>query len=210
MSLYEDLNVKKSAFTLSEILVTLAIIGIVGAILAPVFGKIMPDKDKMIVLKTAKILTDINYELLNNNVYYWTPRGSACVGFNCTQRPLDPVIAAGIGAPEEKYPILLASKLHIKETLQDGFITQDNMEWRFIDGDFNLNDSVVLQIDTNLDNGTSTVFGGTDKVDTFRFRIDIRGNVFGEDNLTQVYLANPHKFNDRKADYAVAEAKTSE
>ena len=25
--------------------------------------------------------------------------------------------------------------------------------------------------------------------------------------MTQVYLANPHKFNDRKADYAVAEAK---
>lgn len=193
---------KKTAFTLSELLVTLVIIGVVGAIIVPVFGNFMPDKEKMIVLKTAKILTDINYELLNNNAYYWTPRGVECEGFKCTQAPLDPDLAGFSGA--EKYPRLLASKLHIKDTLEDGFITQDNMSWRFVDGDFENDDIITLELDTNLNNNTQTVFGGNGKVDTFRFRIDRNGAVFGADNLTQIYLANPHKFNDRKADYNAA------
>ena len=194
---------KKSAFTLSELLVTLGIIGVVGVMLVPIYGNIMPDKEKMIVLKTAKILADINYELLNNNAYYWTPRGNDCEGFGCTQAPLDQDLAGFSGA--EKYPRLLASKLHIKtDALPDNFVTQDNMLWSFVSGDFVNNDSVILQIDTDLNNNSVTMFGGAGKVDTFQFIIDINGHVFGAEPLTRVYLNNPHKLNDRKADYAEA------
>jgi len=46
---------KKLGFTLSEIIVTLCIIGVVAAITAPLIENLVPDKNKMMVLKYYKM-----------------------------------------------------------------------------------------------------------------------------------------------------------
>ena len=44
----------------------------------------------------------------------------------------------------------------------------------------------------------------------FRFNIDINGKLTGLDEMTQTYLENPDRLNDKKADLARAEALWSE
>ena len=61
---------KKKAFTLAEILVALGAIGIIAAVTAPMLGSLMPDENKVKVLKYYKQLTEINNELINNPFYY--------------------------------------------------------------------------------------------------------------------------------------------
>ena len=57
---------KKQAFTLSEILISLTIIGVVAAITSPLISGIIPDKDKVAVLKVYKTVTELNQTLLND------------------------------------------------------------------------------------------------------------------------------------------------
>jgi len=53
---------KKNAFTLAEIVVTLGIIGIVTAMTAPSLMNLMPDKSKVEVLKVYKLINDATIE----------------------------------------------------------------------------------------------------------------------------------------------------
>ncbi len=97
---------KKYGFTLSEILITLTILGIMAAIAAPSFTKAMPDKYKTRVLKNYNAISDLNTELLSNsNIYYrkdpstasendTNPNGTfktdtqyGCNGLFCTEAP---------------------------------------------------------------------------------------------------------------------------
>ena len=54
----------KKGFTLAEVLIALAIIGVTAAITAPMLSSLMPDKHKAMVLKYYKTITDINKDLL--------------------------------------------------------------------------------------------------------------------------------------------------
>ena len=62
---------KKLAFTLMELLMSLAVIGITAALVAPALSNIMPDKTKMQVIKAHKVLADVTHDLLNDPMYYY-------------------------------------------------------------------------------------------------------------------------------------------
>jgi len=64
----------KKAFTLSEALVTLAVIGILAAVLVPVMNKAKPDKDKM-VYKKALYIMQTAMGSANNRLEELTPTG---------------------------------------------------------------------------------------------------------------------------------------
>ena len=57
---------KKYGFSLSEILVALAVVGIVAAIITPMSSAILPDKNKVEVLKAYNALSETTQNLLNN------------------------------------------------------------------------------------------------------------------------------------------------
>ena len=59
---------KKYGFSLSEILVALAVVGIVAAIITPMSSAILPDKNKVEVLKAYNALSETTQNLLNNNM----------------------------------------------------------------------------------------------------------------------------------------------
>lgn len=61
---------KKRGFTLSEIIITLGIIGVVAAITTPMLTGLMPDKNKVQVLKVHKTISDITKDLLKNPYFY--------------------------------------------------------------------------------------------------------------------------------------------
>ena len=62
----------KKGFTLAELLVTLGTIGVLAAITAPMITGLMPDKNKMMVIKAYKTLSDINQELLDDPSIYFS------------------------------------------------------------------------------------------------------------------------------------------
>ncbi len=69
----------KKAFTLSEALVTLAILGVLAAILIPVLDSVRPDKDKITYKKAlyslqsavSNAMDDTVYSMAANSAAYW-------------------------------------------------------------------------------------------------------------------------------------------
>ncbi len=223
---------KKFGFTLSEIIITLGIIGIVAAITAPMIDGIMPDKNKAMVLKYYKIINDITTELLNNPAIYRNvncdntggPEG-ICRGLGFTNRPLvapykDNEKYSGIN----KYGYLLASKLELAVDAHESdgqvvFTTTDGLEWfvkNFAGGniiytdDFGLDYRII--IDVNEAEAPNSIYSNnmaSKTPDRFSFDVSYNGKVTGYDPLTKAYLENPYKLNDKKKDYARAKELSS-
>ena len=191
---------KKSGFTLSEILVALVIIGVVSAIASPIISNLLPDKNKVAVLKIHKMVTDINEQLLNNVSYYYS--NDSCKGLACTQEA--PAVSGAKDA--DKYSLLLQKHLQVKSSASATlFTTADGNVWTFMTDMANFKDDsyAIFQVDVNPDKTDSIVYSSdnTKNIDTYRFKVNPNGSVEGCDSLTKAYLKNPHKLNDRKADY---------
>lgn len=199
---------KKSGFTLSELLVALAVVGIVAAIVSPIINNILPDKNKVAVLKLHKLITDLNEQLLDNPTYYYALKDAKCEGLACTDAALDDTTIK----TTHKYSKLLQKHLQLKKTGTTSFTTIDGYVWKFSNSSANFahktNKYAILEIDTDPSRAGSTIYSSTNtkKIDTFRFKINPDGSVEGDDSLTKAYLRNPHKLNDRKADYDVAKS----
>lgn len=67
----------KKAFTLSEALVTLAIIGVLAAILIPVIDQVKPDKDKITYKKALYSMQTAVADAMDNAVYSIAANSSA-------------------------------------------------------------------------------------------------------------------------------------
>lgn len=223
---------KKLGFTLSELIVTLSVVGIVSAITVPMVSGLLPDKDKVNVLKVYKLVNDLNREMLNTPGLYFqsgdvaedgeTP-SNQCVGLACDEMPLIPpfnnIDDAIMGT--NKYARLLFRHLDINNEadlkLNDPahFTTTDSIYWEIKaqaqlgDGTngnpFTRNHILTVDFTRGNDNGGCT-FGeaNCEKPERFSFLIDTNGKLSGNDPLTRAYLANPHKLNDKKHDYSVA------
>ena len=200
---------KKFGFTLSEILVTIAVIGVISSIVVPMVGDILPDQDKMKVLKCYKTIVDTNNELLNDPSLYWTPDDEDCLGFGCVQKPIDPKYKDNNNIfGVNKYLLLFADKLEndVDSSLfpsKSGvkFNTPDGLYWTLTaasNGEYN------MTIDLNGSEGPNASYSTTQKPDIFTFKVSESGKVSGNDNLTKAYLKNPHKLNDKKKDYEAA------
>ena len=191
----------KKGFTLAELLVTLGTIGVLAAITAPMITGLMPDKNKMMVIKAYKTLSDINQELLDDPSIYFSDGN--CVGFNCTNNPyIKEYENISFDTAIEKYRKLLKLKMHTDDSSSTNydFVTSDGIAWKIEDG-------FKVTIHDAEEEGTLYIYGdpGCSKPNQFKFSVNpASGKVTGEDNLTKAYLKNPHKLNDRKNDYLEA------
>lgn len=211
---------KKLGFTLSEVIIALGIIGIIAAITTPLIGGIIPDKDKVQVLKYYKVINDITQTLVNDTGLYWQPAGVSyvCIGISCIQTPLlpkysDPNKYFG----SRKFQYLFADHLDLMEgptiSRDFKFKTKDGVSWKmsylsgmgFEDGVLHSKHEETVVVDLNDTKAPNCFYSSScKKPDQFRFKINKYGKVTGHDPLTKAYLENPHKLNDKKADYARA------
>lgn len=205
---------KKHGFTLTELLVTLGIIGVVAAILAPTLGNLMPDKNKAMVLKIYKNISEITDDLLKDSTVYY--RVQDCTGLQCTGMPRASEYQNAKYEGANKYVNLLAANLQLSEenpTFSGNtakFTTMDGVEWSFKlpqGGSYNQ----TLTVDLNgSDKGKNCHYGeDCKKPDQFIFTILESGKIIGADPLTIAYLNNPLKLNDKKADLQMAEETSS-
>lgn len=201
---------KKLGFTLSEVIITLGIIGIVAAITAPMIDGIMPDKNKAMVLKVYKTVSDINKELLNDRSLYIIQEN--CQGLDCLGKPSNPTCNKGdendwlYGTPA-KYSMLLSDSLHCDGREPIGnqgakFRTSDGIYWEIkrIAGE----EKIIINGTDPVGDGCSWGANGCEKPNEFSFIVQNNGHISGDDPLTKAYLENPYKLNDKKKDYARA------
>lgn len=208
---------KNFGFTLAELLVSLGILAVVATITVPFINNTLPDKNKVAVIKAYKTLTETNQNLLTDPSLYivgTSYNNTTCTtAMRCWALPDNPDYSdtekyMGV----KKYPYLLLSKL---ETVSDdnnssengtsiNFKTTDGLDWTI---DWSNNDECTITIDTN-ENGKDCSYNSQSctKPDKFILKVnyDKNGLVEAGDNLTKVFLENPTKFNDKKADLEAA------
>ena len=199
---------KKFGFTLAEILVALSIIGVLAATSTPLISGIMPDKNKLTVLKVYKVVTDINETLLDDyTLYFKDEDNTTLLGFDRTQQPTIEPYNSELYEGYSKYQALLAAHLKIRSSnlvagSNGSFVTEDGINWTFTG-------PRAFTIDINPA-GKNCSFGKNCQTpDQFSFVTNANGVVVGNDPLTKAYLANPFKLNNRKADYAKAKSDSS-
>jgi type II secretory pathway pseudopilin PulG len=117
---------KKNAFTLGEVLISLCVIGVAAAILAPSVTKLVPNKNKVRVLSYYNQISNAVEDFLDNNLIYYTTYNNGVAtcsgGLSCTGLPLiEPYKTAAESGGDNKFPNLLRYALGADgSTLPDG------------------------------------------------------------------------------------------
>lgn len=192
---------KKSGFTLAELIITLSIIGVVAILAAPALTNLMPDKNKMKVISYHNTLENAIANIMNdenifhpytigddNNNYFFTNDGETyCSG--------------GVDCIPAK---TFLSKLNDRIGLDHG-LHSDGSTWFLLPN----NDSGSYSVVINTNGMMSQAYPSASKpskATSFIFGIEKSGSVTAKDPLTDAYLRNPLNMNDRKTDYAWAKA----
>ena len=195
---------RKQGFTLAELIITLGIIGVGAALIAPALGNLMPDKNKLTVLNTAKTINEVTEKLLDNShIYYKT---GTCIGLGCQGAPLDEDYASYSG--KSKFANLLVASLNA-----DGDVTRSDssISFRAADGAFWTVEptdvgGATIVIDVDGAKGKNCLYNSESckKPDQFKFVVDQFGGTHAGDALTMAYTQNPTNTKDKKKDLEAA------
>lgn len=225
---------KKNGFTLTELLITIGIVGLVATLVTPALRNIMPDKYKFKVLDYYNLIDSAASDLLADKVLYNglrvtgdvnEPFDRDCDGFECDMVPTTRYYDEHASITNEnKFQVLMQEKLGID---RDTNLYKDGSEWilrpaiepQSIQG-------VVINegeegyyhifIDLEPDNPDSCqvsnnrVLGKKDACSNptqYSFIVDEYGNVSGRDLLTQVYLENATVTRSRRESLTEARAR---
>ena len=169
---------KKSGFTLAELMITLGIIAVAAVIAAPAISNVMPQKDKMKVIKYAVMIDDANNELLANKEFYHSTKYTGiisynysnqlssnfdrdrvgednCIGLACTDLPTDKTHEASERnnyRGENKYKTLLSEKLGLKDGKHaDGSVWTFDTEYTAGNEAAGIKPDINVQISIDID-----------------------------------------------------------
>lgn len=186
---------KKSGFTLAELIITLTIIGVASALIVPALSDLIPDKNKAKVLRYyAMIGSAVDGMLSDENLYHpYTVYNDALGKYT---KSCDGLACIGSAFTTE-------FKKHIG--IDSNGTTSDGSKWAIL-GDMSYTYEIRIDIDASKPNNVypSTSATHPKKATSFRFKIDKYGTVMPADPLTDAYLLNPYKTNDRKTDFEKA------
>ena len=197
---------RKNGFTLAEIMVALSIVAVIATISAPLISSILPDRNKVMFLKAYKVLGDITQELVNDSAFYID--GEECEGLNCVSLPIHEDFQDEIYSGDNKFSYLLAAKMNTIDDPENNngtvtFQSTDGIQWSSVKTE----NGYEVTVDFNRDAGPNATYNeNPERQDRFTFAVDRRGNITPVDYLSQAYLRNPHKLNDRQNDYATAKS----
>ncbi len=128
------MNIKKKAFTLSEALVTLAILGVLAAILIPVLDNVRPDKDRIMYKKAmyamqgavSSVMDEITAVATNTSAY-WADTSVGEKDF--CKKVANSLNLRGGDLCEQNYWANEDPTKYIKGSNEPDFITTDGVMW---------------------------------------------------------------------------------
>ena len=201
---------KKQGFTLAELLITLGVIGVAAALLVPNLGKVLPDRNKITVLNTAKVINEITANLMNNDGLYYNI--NRCVGLACNATPKTAPYIDNKYSGDSKYSRLLISNLNVDGDVNEEanasafkFKTTDGVFWTVTPTA--ITGGATIMIDVNGESkGKNCSFNTTSckKPDQYVFVVDQMGKLHPGDPLTAAYTMNQTKTKNKKNDYTLA------
>ena len=221
----------KKGFTLQELLITIGIIGIVAAIVAPGIVGMMPDQKKMMYMKAYNTLTTLTNEILDDPSLYWTTYDNDgepnCSGLSCTTIPDEIQDVQGI-QPADKFAYLLARRMNLSQDIRRpmgnnndsiiSFTTTDGIIWNIVtriqnDNDLPGNRRAEVNLIIDLDDaenappecGNAMYSDNCKNPIRFRFLVDNDGGVSAMDALGQAYLQNPTDMHSASKDKEIAD-----
>lgn len=150
-----------NAFTLTELLVALGVIGILCAILLPIIFNLLPNQNVIMAKRAYYMVQTVVADMMNDEACYpdktnGTP-GNARVGFddgfgysNCMLWSSNITTE---GNADDKFLKLFKDKLDIDADNGTGFSTKDGMRWAVVNSGFGTKNSkgasVKLVVDVN-------------------------------------------------------------
>ena len=183
---------KKRGFTLAEVLVTIAIIAVAAATLAPIYLKAKPDQYKFKVIRCYNMINDANGRLLDNPYLYERAR------LDSTEIPTEQETGFDYTGmtKEGKYSHLMKQLLHLTDVSAcTGGKYQgksaDNTLWTFTSEDKTC--KIRLAFPRSIGNSCGLYNAGNCKnPNEFEFVVGNYGDVFAsnDDELTGIFLEN--------------------
>ena len=206
---------KKLAFTLAEVLITLSIIGVIAAIAAPAISSAKPDATKMQYLKIYDHLTQITKDLAGNGLIF-APLFPSNDGVNCSNAAGAPIYNVSyvplmnICTSQDqrfrdfngvlKFAFILADVLGSEDAQQSDvrevdFSTPDGVGWSIaynndpVGANRRFYYQVIIDLDLNAATGFYSANMGNRKPDLYRFYISADGAVYPADECGQMFVA---------------------
>ena len=201
---------KKLAFTLSELLITMAILALVAALTAPVVTDVVPDDKKLAMIKICSEVEQITEKMLGDDGLY--KEEGSCVGLGCTNTPTAPEyknVEASSISTNKKYQYLLTDMLGLKKDAEDDcYIDSEERVWKIVSEIVTDDESrlvTTITIDFNGEKGPNSVFtSNQDRPDQLSFKVDTYGKAKPADALMSAYLVNYTNLSSRKEDRRLA------
>ena len=198
------------AFTLAELLLTLAIIGVVAAVVLPAIKNLTPNTEKAMFLKAYGVFTRTVHDMLNNEDLY-PEDGGESGGFYLANT--DEVTFRGITIPESdhrKFCKLFAAHLNVKGDVDCAsgdhydFETTDGIAW-----DLPINNFSGVNFDDPYGNGWEVLVdvNGQEKgpnkedEDIFKFYLRPNGSIYFESNSIEEKYINESDLSLSKAEH---------
>ena len=214
---------KKTGYTLAEILIAIAVVGVIAGLLLPMVGKIRPDMNKMLFLQTYDSIVQVTSKLASDERYY----NPADPEWDYSKYPLlDTATKYKFNGKEydtnKKYCELLAIGLNAESNSCNGnpnqvteysspatFETPNGVRyWVNTDISVNTDGSKSYQTDIYFDvdgaeGNNCTYATSCTQPDRYRLLVSAEGEVIPSDSMSQYYLANRVNFRlnkDKNAD----------
>lgn len=202
------MSMKKFGFTLIEILVAVLIIAVIAVIIAPKLTSIIPNTDKIKILRHHAMLEQAIMELISTEGIYHSIDENAdgdyddekdCEGLDCTKKPLIAPYNQDDFRGDDKFKNLISFKLG----LENGRYTDGSL-WAFN------NNPRQITISPNGEGGGCYYSTNCPNPTSYVFDIDRYGNITAGDALTKAYLESPTRTNNRTLDLERAKELLSE
>ena len=207
----------KKGFTLNEVLITMAVIGVIAALTIPMVNSIKPDANKTKYIKAYNALATLTAEILDDSALYYTTynaTGEPCVGLACSSKPVVAPLNTDNYSGRNKFPMILSTKLNVSGDVANdsangtvSFTTVDGIQWNFTtDNDYKT--TLQINVNPNDNNASHNCVYSADctKPNQFTFEIDNDGGIRPTDSLGQAFLENSTNMNDMSKDRERAKA----